>query len=299
MLGGEVQVGEGVGLGLLEERAGARRHRAHGVDGGAVGRPHGGGVGLAEHGLHGLAGHRPVAPRGQQGAHVALEVHDAALPSGARQALGDGANGPGVGLGVDCRDAEHAARPVGADADGGDDRRGLHPAVPPALDVGDVHEQVGKPDLPEVPGGQLRDPRVQRPAHRTDLVLREPLYSHLPRRDAVGPRLSDGRRDGAVRPRVPLDQALREVRPRAELGGSEYDVADGGGQPSLAVAVARGGPVRSGHVRLRAHDFVHHGLQERARQLPHVKEPVAVGGKSLYSTHCGRRLSNESISWLI
>ena len=36
MLGGEVQVGEGVGLGLLEERAGARRHRAHGVDGGAA-----------------------------------------------------------------------------------------------------------------------------------------------------------------------------------------------------------------------------------------------------------------------
>lgn len=97
-------------------------------------RSHGGGVGLAEDGLQGLVGHCPVAPRGQQGADVALEVHDAALPAGARQALGDGAHEPEparVGLGVDGRDAEHAAHPVGADADGGDDRRGLDPAVPP------------------------------------------------------------------------------------------------------------------------------------------------------------------------
>lgn len=282
MLGGEVQVGEGVGLGLLEERAGARRHRAHGVDGGAVGRPHGGGVGLAEDGLQGLAGHRPAAPRGQQGAHVALEVHDAALPSGARHALGYGANEAGVGV------ANDEARPVGADADGGDVRRGLHPAVPSAFDVGGVEEQAGEPDLPEVPGDKLRDPRVQRPAHRADLALREPLYAHLPgdalhlpRRDAVGPRLRDGRRDGAVRPRVPLDQALREVRPRSQLGDAQHDVADGGGEPALAVAVARGGPVLAGHVRLRVHDLVDHGLQERARQLPHVEEPVAVGGKLL------------------
>lgn len=82
-----VQVGEDVCLGLLDERAGARRHRAHRVDGGPVRRPHGGGVGLAEDGLKGLAGHRPVAPRGQQGADVVLEVHDATLPAGARQAL--------------------------------------------------------------------------------------------------------------------------------------------------------------------------------------------------------------------
>ncbi len=179
--------------------------------------------------------------------------------------------------------------PVGAHADGGDDRRGLHPAAPPALDVGGVQEQVGEPDPPpEVPGGQLRDLRVQRPAHRADLVLREPLYAHLPgdplhlpRRDAVGPRLRDGRRDGAVRARVPLDQALREIRPRAQLGDAQHDVADGGGQPSLAVAVSRGGPVFAGHVRLRVHDLVHHGLQERARQLPHVEEPVAAGRESL------------------
>lgn len=81
-------------------------------------------------------------------------------------------------------------------------------------------------------------------------------------------------------------------RPQAVQGTGPYtnfrdttdaqdDVADGGGQPSLAVAVARGGHVLAGHVRLRVHDLVHHGLQERARQLPHVEEPVAVGGELL------------------
>ena len=54
----------------------------------------------------------------------------------------------------------------------------------------------------------------------------------------------------------------------------------GGGEPALAVAVARGGPVLAGHVRLRVRDLVHHGPGERARRLPYVEEPVAVGGKS-------------------
>ena len=49
----------------------------------------------------------------------------------------------------------------------------------------------------------------------------------------------------------------------------------GGGEPALAVAVARGGPVLAGHARLRVHDLVDHVLQERARQLPRVEEPVA------------------------
>ncbi len=85
-----------------------------------------------------------------------------------------------MGLGVDSRDVEHVTHPVGADVDGGDDRRGLHPVVPPAPDVGGVQDQAGEPDPPEVPGDQLRDPCVQRPAYRADLVLREPFNSHLP-----------------------------------------------------------------------------------------------------------------------
>ena len=143
---------------------------------------------------------RPVASRGQQGARAALEVDDAALPAGARQALGDRADEADVGvaddepragepafaqepeparvgLGVDGRDAGHAAHPVGAVADGGGNRRGLHPAVPPALDVGG-QDNVGNPDFPEVPGDQLCCPCVHRPAHRAGPVLREPLYTH-------------------------------------------------------------------------------------------------------------------------
>lgn len=242
-----------------------------------------------------------------------LEVYDATLPAGARQALGDGAHEPGVGvaddearagepafaqpaqepeparmgLGVDGHDAEHAAHPVGADADGGDNRRGLHTAVHPALDVRGVQEQVREPGLPEVPGGQLRDPRVKRPAHRADLVLREPLYAHLPgdplhlpRRDAVGPRFCDGRLGGAVRPRAPLDQAPGKYVPARTLRMRSTMSPTGGGEPALAVAVARGDPVLAGHVRLRVHDLVDHGPRERARQLPHVEEPVAAGGKS-------------------
>ena len=181
----EVQVGEDVGLGLLEERASARQHRAHGVDSGLSRRPNG--CGGRSRGRQSAGPCRPSpcgASRGQQGAHVALEVDDAVLPVGARQALGNGAHelgagvaddavyageaafaqrpqkpGPaGVSFGVDGRDGEHAAHPVGADADGDDDRRGLDAAVPPALDVDGVEGQVGGPDLPEIPGDRLRDP---------------------------------------------------------------------------------------------------------------------------------------------
>ena len=53
-----------------------------------------------------------------------------------------------MGLGVDSRDVEHVTHPVGADIDGGDDRRGLHPVVPPAPDVGGVQDQAGEPDPP-------------------------------------------------------------------------------------------------------------------------------------------------------
>ena len=198
-----------------------------------------------------------MASRGQQGARAALEVDDAALPAGARQALGDRADEAGVGvaddepragepafaqepeparvgLGVDGRDAGHAAHPVGADADGGGNRRGLHPAVPPALDVGGVQDNVGEPRLPRGPGRPAVLPlRPSTCASCWPGPSRASLYPlpgdplHLPRRDAVGPRLRDGRRGGAVRARVPLDQALREMCPRAQLGDAQRDVARG------------------------------------------------------------------------
>lgn len=68
----------------------------------------------------------------------------------------------------------------GSAADGGDDRRGLPAAAPPSLDVGGVQEQVRHRDFAQVAGRQLADLGVDRPAHSADLVLREPLYAHLP-----------------------------------------------------------------------------------------------------------------------
>lgn len=307
-----VQVGEDVGFGLLDERAGARRHRAHRVDGGPVRRPHGGGVRLAEDRLHRLGRHRPMALGGRQGADVALEVDGAALPAGARQALGDGAHEARVGvaddeadarepalaqaaqeaeparvgLGVDRRDAEHAAHAVGADADRGDDGRGPRAALPPALDVSGVEEQVRHLDSAQAARRQLADLGVERSAHGADLVLREPLYSHLagdplhlPRRHAVGPRLRDGHRP--VGARVALDHSLGEVGPGPQLGYAQGDVADGGGQTAPPVAVARVRSVLAQHVRLRVHHLVHHRLEQGLGELPHVEKPVAVGWELL------------------
>lgn len=193
-----------------------------------------------------------------------------------------------MGLRVDGRDAEHAAHPVGADADGGDDRRGPHAAVPPALEVGCIEEQVGRLDAAQPARGELADLGVQRFAHRADPVPREPLHAHLagdplhlPRRHAVRPRLRYGRRDGAVGTGAALGYALGEVGAGPQLGYAKRDVAHGGGEAALAVAVSGVRPVLAEHVGPRAHHLVHHGFQERARQLPHVEEPVAVGWELL------------------
>lgn len=205
VLRGEVEVGQGVGLGLLEERTRAGRQRVHRVDGSPVGRPRAGGVRPAEDGLHRPGRHRPMALGGQQGANVALEVDDTALPAGGRQALGDraceasvGVAGDeadarepalaqaaqeaeltGVGLGVDRRDTEYAAHAVGADADRGGGRGRLDAAAPPAPHIRRVEEQVGRLDSGQTARRELADLGVERPAHGADLVLREPLYAHL------------------------------------------------------------------------------------------------------------------------
>lgn len=62
MLGGEVRVREGAGLGILEDGAGGGRHGAHCVDGGVVHGLDSHGVGLVEDGLQRPGRHRPVAP---------------------------------------------------------------------------------------------------------------------------------------------------------------------------------------------------------------------------------------------
>lgn len=204
VLRGEVEVGQGVGLGPLEERTRAGRQRVRRVDGSPVGRPRGGGVRLAEDGLHRPGRHRPMALGGQQGATVALEVDDAALPAGGRQALGAARARPawaspttrrtpesprsqaaqeaeptGVGLGVDRRDTEYAAHAVGANTDRGGGRGRLDAAAPPAPHIRRVEEQVGRLDSGQTARRELADLGVERPAHGADLVLREPLYAHL------------------------------------------------------------------------------------------------------------------------
>lgn len=104
--------------------------------------------------------------------------------------------------------------------------------------MGGVQQQVRPLDFSQVTGRQLADLGVERPAHGDDLVLREPPYAHLPgdplhlpRRDAVGPRLRDGRRDGLVGVRVALDYPLGEVGAGPQLGYAQDDVADGGRRP--------------------------------------------------------------------
>lgn len=109
VLGGEVQVRERAGLRVLEQRPRGGGQGADRVDRRAVRRPHGGGVRLAEDRLHRLGRHRPMALGGQQGANVALEVDGAALPAGARQALGDRAHEARVGVADDEADAREPA----------------------------------------------------------------------------------------------------------------------------------------------------------------------------------------------
>ena len=58
---------------------------------------------------------------------------------------------------------------------------------------------------------------------------------------------------------------------------TQGDVADGGGQAPLTVAVARVRPVLAQHIRLRVHRLLHHRLGQGPGVLPHVEEPVAVG----------------------
>ena len=71
------------------------------LDGAAVAGAHERGVGLGEGGLERRDGRRPVALPAAALEHVALEVGDAALPSGAGQRLAHRADEPLVGVGGD------------------------------------------------------------------------------------------------------------------------------------------------------------------------------------------------------
>lgn len=82
MIAREVEVGEGVGLGVLQQLAGPPAHGRYLGRRAAVRRAHERGVALGEHGLHGRQRAGLVGPRREPPGDVALEVHDAALPGG-------------------------------------------------------------------------------------------------------------------------------------------------------------------------------------------------------------------------
>ena len=142
VLAGEIQVGRGVGLGLLRHlgRLGAEALYLGGGE--LAGLPHGLGVALGGHGLRD-ARHGALFPPGRRVAGgAAHQVHDAALPRGAREDLLDRALEALVGVAGDAgravdpacarRQRERPPAAVGPGADGGDRRGRPHAARVPA-----------------------------------------------------------------------------------------------------------------------------------------------------------------------
>lgn len=123
-------------------------------------------VALDEHGLRDAQHGALFLPGRRVAGGVAHQMHDAALPRGAREGLldrafealvgvagdADHAADPAcaqrqrerlpavVGLGVDGVEPQKAPVPARADADGGDQRGRLRVACVPALDVGSVSQ---------------------------------------------------------------------------------------------------------------------------------------------------------------
>ena len=187
----------------------------------------------------------------------------------------------------------------------GDERHRPRRARLAARHVGGVEPQVGPlargevraPHLGDLAVEPLAQPRHAGAAHRLEAeVGRHGL--DLPRRDAGGPHVADGRRERRVRPRPARHDVLREVRPLAELGYPERHAADAGVERALPVAVARR-PELGGLL-------VHHGVQQPLQQRPQrgVDVDRAVGahagrgqGLLVYSVHSGRSSLQNRLLW--
>lgn len=314
VLVGEVQVGQGVGLGLLKDCGGLGAEALYLAYGQLVQFPHQLRVALREHGLEDAEDRGPLLPGRRVAGGVAHQVHDAALPRGAGEDLldrapealvriagdADDAVDPArpqrekerppavVGLRVDGVEPQKAPVPARAGADGGHERGGLHAAGVPALDVGGVEPDVGVGDVGQVAFLQVGDRLVQRRAHPRHLAGAHSVYAHglrhalhLPGGHAVGHHLGDRGDDRAVRARVALDQVLREVAPRAQLRDPEVDGPHAGGEPALAVSVSLVAGL-AGLVGLGVHDLVDERLGHDPDQLRHVHHAV------VESRHQGR-----------
>ena len=331
MRGREVEVGQRVGLGLLEHAGRARAEALEHLDGDVVHGRRRRGVGGPEHRRQ----YPADAPAGLPGAGlahaVAHEVHDAALPGGALEDLADRAHQARVGVGDHEPHAGHAARPHRAQeaqprvvglgvhhghakhappaalvaADGGDHGRGGHAALAAALHVGGVEPHVGHLAAGERPAHELVDVGVQARGDGADLVLAEPGDAHplgdagdLSGAGAGGVHLGHGRGQRPVDALVALYHVLGEEAARPELGHPERQVADAGLEPALAVAVAAVAARLAQLVGLGVHDAVGHLLGEAPDELLHVDRAVleprqrALRGQPLcYPLHCGPRFS--------
>lgn len=307
----KVEVGQRVGLGLLQHRrrprAAPRQHVARRV----VHGRHGGGVAPAEHLRHDPAHAAPELPGAGLAHAVAHEVDRAALPRGAledlaerpdesrvgvrddepharRPARADGSQEGEprvVGLGVNHVDAQDAPPAARVAADGRDDGRGGHAAPAAALDVGGVEPDVGHRRAVEGPRAELLDVGVKVRRDGAHLVLGEPGHAHLLRdaphlagARAGGVHLGDGGHEGAVRALVALDHVVREEAAGAELRDAQRQRADAGGEAALPVAVAAVRPAAAQLVGLGVHHGVYDLLGEAPEQLLHVDGTVVETG---------------------
>lgn len=258
----EVEVGQCVGLRLLQNRRRLRAAPLQHVARRVVHRNDGGGVAPAEHLRDDPAHAAPELPGAGLAHAVAHEVDRAALPRGALEDLAECPDESRVGV----RDDEpHARRPARADspqegeprvvrlgvnhvdaqdappaariaADGGDHGGGGDAAPAAALDVGRVEPDVGHRRAVERPCAELLDVGVQARRDGAHLVLGEPGDAHLLGHPlhlagarAGGVHLGDGGNEGAVRALVALDNVVREEAAGAELRDAQRQRADAGG----------------------------------------------------------------------
>ena len=318
--GREVEVGQGVRLGLLQDGGRPRAARLQHIDRDVVHGGHGRGVAPAEDGAENSADPPPELPRPRLAHAVAHEVDAAPLPGGALEDLAERADEPGVGvgddeldardaavpdpaeegepgvvrLGVDDVDAEDAAPPARVAADRRDDRRGGHAALPATLHVGRVQPDIGHGRAVERPAAELLDIHVEGCRDGADLVLRQPRYPHflgyplhLPGAGAGGVHLGDGRDERAVDPLVALDHVLREEAAGPELGDAERERAHAGRETALPVSVPAVRPAAAELVRLGVHHGVDHLLRQPSYQFLHVDGAVV---KPRHAEHVGHRV---------
>ena len=306
VLVGEVQVRQRVGLGLPGHLGRLGAEPLDLLDGELAGLAREPGVALGENGLQDAEHGAPLLPGRRVAGGVAHQVHDAALPRGAREHLLDRAPEAPVGVAGDAYDPVDPARPqrekerppaaVGLCVDGvepeqapvaarpgadsGHERGRLHAAGVPALDVSGVEPDVGVADVRQVAFLQVGDRVVERRAHPRHLAGAHAACAHglrraprLPGGHAVGHHLGHGGDDRAVDARVALDQVLREVAAGAQLRDPQVDGADAGDEPALAVAVALVAALAR-LVGLGVHVLVDERLGHHPDQLRHVHHAV-------------------------